>query len=623
MGYNNRPAACNPRRSVALAWAATEPYDGSAMNRWWLAAAAAACVAMLVFRMAAPSDIFENAQARPCAHIVDVAVHGNWLMQRDPGGLLATKPPMYPWIGAVIVKALGDHTSEWVFKAPLWLAYLGIAVLIVDLGRRSVPGPSGVIVGALAAAMWAANHHTFKLAYTARTDMLLTGFIILAVWAVVRQRQRWLARQPVDRLDVVVFWIAIALGVLTKGPAALFPVGLGLLLLGYDRGWRCARPGWQAGCAVAMLGLAAAWLIPALLAHPQWMDNINREVVERVAGTGTGARRTDGFYVIPYYLLTRTSPWSLIFAAGVGTWWFAWRSRPAQVVSPSLSDTADADVDRAAIGWTLAWVALLLAVFMISKGRRADYLLPAYPPMMIATAWAVLLAQARRGWLRGIVHAVLGCTAVAAIVTAAATPWLPRPLPLDLGPWPQDIEPSYTAVYLLAALLALAGGAAGLWWTHHRRYTVATLAACLGVIGVTTLIYTSFAPQRTDRRSEYAHAVVAIARQASEESRLPIVCHYVGRHGSEIIPALLGQNDPWGRQALERLDDGSVLVVGVKAWERIAADYAGRAVVLARTPVKSYRTGILGFLVVRIDPATTPATAPPALLPASPPSTSG
>ncbi len=578
------------------------------MSRWWLVAAAAACMTMLAFRLAAPSDIFENAQARPCAHIVDVAVHGNWLMQRDPGGVLATKPPMYPWLGAVIVKALGGRTSEWVFKAPLWLAYLGTAVLIVDLGRRSVPGPVGLIVGALAAAMWSANHHTFKLAYTARTDMLLTGFILLAVCAVLRQRQRWLAQQPACRLDIALFWIAIALGVLTKGPAALLPVGLWLLLVGHDRGWRHVRPNWQIAGAAVMLGLAAAWLIPTLRAYPQWMDNINREVIERVSGTGTGARRTDPFYVIPYYLMTRTLPWSLVFAAAA-VCWLASRSRSVAIMSSSLSDAADDGTGRPTIGWAFTWVALVLAVFMISKGRRADYLLPAYPPMMIAAAWGVVMAQRHSGLLRGLVHAIVGGAGIIAMLAAAGTPWLPRPVPLDLGPWPHDVEPSYAAVYWLGALLMFGAGAAGLWWTHRTRYARAAMAVCFAVIAAAAVFHTSFAPIKTDRRSEYAHTVVDIARQAGAATGLPVVCHEIGDHGSEIIPALLGRSDPWDRRALRHLDDqGAVLVVGVAAWARMAEAYADRAVILAQTPATSYRHGVLGFLVVRVDPLPPPSS---------------
>ena len=64
-------------------------------------------VLLLAVRMLAPSDVYDNAQPGPMAHTIDVAVNGQWLMQREPSGELATKPPMYPWLAAMGVIATG------------------------------------------------------------------------------------------------------------------------------------------------------------------------------------------------------------------------------------------------------------------------------------------------------------------------------------------------------------------------------------------------------------------------------------------------------------------------------------------------------------------------------------
>ncbi|MDP6057306.1 MAG: glycosyltransferase family 39 protein, partial [Pirellulaceae bacterium] len=140
-------------------------------------------------RVAAPSDLFDNDQSVPIAHVVDVAANGNWLMQRDPAGRLATKPPMYPWLGALAVRITG-RTDEWTFKLPVVLAFGVVAALVFDLARHTMDARTA----ALATAFWAANFQVFKLMFTARTDMVLTMWIVVGLWSVQRQRPRWHSR---------------------------------------------------------------------------------------------------------------------------------------------------------------------------------------------------------------------------------------------------------------------------------------------------------------------------------------------------------------------------------------------------------------------------------------------
>lgn len=568
------------------------------MFRWAMTTAAVLAV-MLAVRMLSPSDIFDNDQARPSAHIVDVAVNGHWLMQEDPGGRLATKPPMYPWLGAVAVRLAGGRTDEWVLKAPLWISYLLVAVLIVDMARLTFGGRRGMVVGCLAAAMWAANFHVFKLAYTARTDMLVTGLVTLAVWALLRQRSQW-AQGKVRRGEVALFWLAVAAAALTKGPPALLPVGLLVGLTAVDRPGARVRWGWQLGGLMLMLGLVAAWLGPALAAYPQWADNINREVFERATGRGSGATRRDPWWFMPLYLVARPLPWNLLFFAAVGAWLACGVKGDADV-----SGDAPGRPGRLPLGWAVGWVVFVLIVFMVPRGRRADYLLPAYPAMVIVAAWLVDVAEQRADWRRAFVGVA---TAVVALVGVGAAVWswrLPRPAPLNLGPAADFLDWNYSPLIAACAALAGVGGMVSLTAACRGRYRVAAMVGTLAMVGVLGIYQATLAAPAVLRHGDAMTAVARTARAAAEDTGLPIVCHDLGSIGSEAIPALLGWNQPWDEGVLDSLrgGEGAILVVGESAWQAIAREFEHRTTPLALTPVLPNRSTTVQVRILRISSA--------------------
>ena len=64
----------------------------------------------------------------------DVALNDNWVWPRDMLSEPATKPPMYNWLDALVLK-LSPRWDEWTFKLPSIVATLVIAWLIVVMTR--------------------------------------------------------------------------------------------------------------------------------------------------------------------------------------------------------------------------------------------------------------------------------------------------------------------------------------------------------------------------------------------------------------------------------------------------------------------------------------------------------
>ena len=527
--------------------------------------------AALSLRGLAPSDIYDNDQPGPMSHIVDVAVNGQWLMQHDPAGRAATKPPMYPWLGAIAVKGTG-RTDEWVFKLPQVAAFVVTGVLLFDLARRSL----GAAAAAVAVAFWVANYHTFKLMYTARTDMLVTMWVVLALWAVQRQRDAWATNGPAadgpPRTHpgwILVFASAIGGGLLTKGPAALIPAAWLIGVVAVDRAWRACRPGWQVAGLILGLAIPLVWLVPAIDAHPAWTDNIRAEVFDRVAGVGTGATRDTPILAVPGYFVARFAPWSLLFVPAV-VGWKRWQ-----------------EAERRVPLWPAVWAVAVVAIFALPRGKRADYILPAYIGGAIVTAAFVARAAASAGWHRVVTHVVIGGAGIAGIGAAIVGGY----------DW---IGGRATAWAVPAsACVGVAAGVVTLMLVHRRRYLPCVMAAAYAVVGALGVYQGAWSHAAKSQDGEQVHRFVAQVRQISHDEQLPI-----DFAGTVLLPvqALLGHNQAEPRTVPADWDANSLLVVALARGDELPEAVLSAGAVVARTD-RLDRTGLTLLLIKPVEKA--------------------
>lgn len=535
--------------------------DPSTAPRPWLLAVAGIYVLLIAARLLGPSDIYDNAQPRTIAYTVDVAVNDEWLMQHDARGLLTTKPPLYQWLAGLGVKATG-LTTEFMFKLPSLVAFLACGLLIWDMARRLVE-PRAALIAPVA---WAANYHVFKLMYTARPDMLMTAFITLALWSLLRQRER-AGRDSVGL--IFLFWLAVAGAALAKGPAALLPVGFGIILVTVDRGWKRCRIGWQLlglACALSIFGV---WLALALATYPQWLETINAEVVDRVTGHGDGANRNTPLGAMPLYFLTRFFPWSILCVVAALTW---------------------KRLGSRAATWTLWWIALVLIVFMIPRGKRSDYILPAYAGASVLVAVLLSRAALWRGPMGQWVAILLGALGVGGIVVFIGAWLAPRPEPIE------GIVDVGRAVILIGGFVALAGGAASLALHHVEQVRGKMIAGAYVIVGALAIYQSAYSRAAESRSGDHIHAVTQTIRALSDGESLDVSFYEVHR---TTIPALLGVNRPVNDAELDRAERGGLLVIPEREWQQHSQRFPDARIV-ADTPL--LRETESPVLVVRTAP---------------------
>ncbi len=287
------------------------------------------------------------------------------------------KPPLYYWLAAA-AGAMTGRVTELAARLPSALAGLSVVGLTLVLGTRMLGSGTGVLAAAILATVFTFTH----LARRVQLDVLLTAFELAALTSFW-----WLDRGlgPARRQQLLLH-AALGLAVLTKGPVGfLLPaltIGAYLLWERRPRDLRRAFPLW--GLALSLLpgllwvGAAGALAPPGFLAGA-----VGENLVGRFFA-GTSHARPIHYYLwnFPLAFLPWTLAWPAVWVVGRNT---------------IFARDGDESAQRA---WRflLAGVAVAVAFFSLSSGKRGLYLLPIFP------ATALLVADALLCWLGGRVR---------------------------------------------------------------------------------------------------------------------------------------------------------------------------------------------------------------------------
>jgi len=381
-------------------------------------------LAALALQIAGPSDLFHQTQPRTIANTADILIHGRWVLPREQGELPATKPPLYNWVAVPFVWAFGSD-SEIAHKMPSVLALIACWAMTLWIVRRFLSQSDhkrAIVISAMASLMFVATYTTYKLGYLARPDMLLTLWFLLAWWSsteILLGNNAWNGR-----LLRFVFWSAVALAWLTKGPVGILPMVYALIAAKVLAGtFGAAALKWRWGLPLSLVPFAA-WAFAAYdldgdhVINTLWRDEFFGRII------GEGPETPDegaiallaGIYKMPYYFLLRGAPWSLLAVAGLALLWMRRRH-------PELRS-----IDRPLRACAL-WMLIVLAFFTLSAGKRADYIASVYPASSILAAWALvhMAASLRRA-------AWTATTAAAITLGVLGTiDWLEWPSPMPRG----------------------------------------------------------------------------------------------------------------------------------------------------------------------------------------------
>jgi 4-amino-4-deoxy-L-arabinose transferase-like glycosyltransferase len=306
----------------------------------------------------------------------EMLVGGDWLVPRLKGTPHLTKPPLTYWLTAG-AQALFGFGPIGMRLLPA-LAAFGTALLIFDLGRR-FGGPRRAWLAAL---VFLATFESFALGRILTTDMLLTFWCSLALWArLVASRARSdLAPEAAggdfaERSAPWLFWIALGLGFLTKGPVIL------LVVIGALLGARWTAPSLPLGRQLRLVPgllifvlLGLSWFVWIVSRDPGLADFfLGGEVVDRVA-RGRGRAQPFWYFllVLPVALLPFSALALAAWGRGLGP-----RGRHREAARDPLA------------AFARGWILVPLVGFSLASSKLWTYLLPLVPAFALLTSGAL------------------------------------------------------------------------------------------------------------------------------------------------------------------------------------------------------------------------------------------
>ena len=316
------------------------------------------------------------------------------------------KPVGIYWLQASVVNvasALGlpnARTSIWLYRLPSLIGAIG-AVLATYWCALAFVGRRGAVLAAL---MMMSSSILGVEARLAKTDAVLL-FTVVAAMAVLARV--YLAPRRGDAQpgfgQLVIFWTALAVGILIKGPMILMVVGLAaatLVVLDRSARWLLALrpiPG-----LLWLLVLVLPWFI-AIYARvgPQFLiGSVGEDMLAKVASPQETHGAPPGLYLILFFVT-----------------FF-----PASILAGLAAPAVWAVRREAAARFLLAWLVPSWIVFEAVITKLPHYVLPLYPAIAILIAGAVeSKALSRRpGLVRGTMSWFLVPVIVSIIAIVAA-----------------------------------------------------------------------------------------------------------------------------------------------------------------------------------------------------------
>ena len=453
------------------------PIDDAA--RRWGAEALLALVAGAAFLgFLGSTELWGKREQRASAEALDTVDHGRWLVAQIQGRPRLEKPPLPRWIAATLM-TLTARRDEAIVRLPNALAALATVGLVYRLGR----GLGGRSVGlASGFALVSTGFFVVEMRQAGNDGLLalFTTLAMLAAWMRLHGAREGVEVEPPGdvlgpRSWSVVFFVALGLGFLTKGPVVLMLVGLGVV--GYLATSRRMGSGLRAlvdarGLAI-FAALALAWPVPVLIREPSagrvwWL-----EVAQKTGAIDMAHDKAREVLALDWSWMTL--PWT-----------------PLALVAAAWPIRRSARRERPRLAFAWWWAIGNLGIFGLWKVAKPNYYLPCLPgvALLVGSEWVRLARLARESRPGSIAaRGVLQATWVAWFVAGAIAPVVVGEVaPVELG-------------WAIGGGLAVTVGAALAAWAWRRGLDSGSMAPLTASFVVVALIaYGAIAPTENPSR---------------------------------------------------------------------------------------------------------------------------
>lgn len=409
-----------------------------------LAALVALLAGMPVLALLPPLDRDESRYAQATSQMLETGDYVDIRFQDEPRW---KKPVGIYWMQAAAVAATSGVESRAIqpYRIPSILGAMLAAAACAWVGAAMF----GARAGFLAGAMLGASFLLSSEAGIAKTDAMLCGAVTLAMAALARIYLATRAGEPPKRPHKLLFWSALGLSILVKGPIGLVVIVPAMLLLSlWDRNiaW-LRRLGWGWGLPLVAL-IVGPWALAITIATDGgfWREAIGGDLAPKLAGGHESHGAPPGTYL---GLIALTFfPAALLLPAAVATAWTR-RAEPA-------------------IRFLVCWLVPAWLIFELTPTKLVHYNLPVFGALALLAAAALTRPVGR--WSRYIGAAL---TVVVGVLLAAA-------VVAGLTEFGRSTAQTWATITIVFSVLA---GLIGAFLLLHRAPAPALIASLvLGVV---------------------------------------------------------------------------------------------------------------------------------------------
>lgn len=317
---------------------------------------------------------------------------GNWITpQFDYNVPFWGKPPMQTWLSALSFFIFG--INEFAARLPHFLCGMLTLWLTYRFAREQASKSHAVYASLIL---------TSSLGFIIASGMVMTDAALLMA-TTLAMVSFWHNYQQQSRLDGHLFFVALALGLLIKGPVAVVLIGIALVT--WSLWQRCfinaitSLP-WLTGIPLMLL-IALPWYIAAEISSPGFLEyfivgeHIQRFLVSGWQGDLYGTAHVETKGTIWLFWLATAFPWSFVLLALVFR-----RQLPIKQIQ------AKAPLNKFLICWMLAPMLL----FTMAGNILPAYVLPGFAAM------AVLIAINSQLTKRSLIYSVMTLVILVTVV---------------------------------------------------------------------------------------------------------------------------------------------------------------------------------------------------------------
>ncbi|MEI6128013.1 MAG: glycosyltransferase family 39 protein, partial [Pseudomonadota bacterium] len=286
---------------------------------------------------------------------------GDWVIMHNGGKIYVDKPPLHSMNMALSFKLFGVSP----FAARFPGAFFGLAGVLATFffGMRIKQGQD-LKTGIYASLLLLSSYGYFFLTRRPRNDIEYAVLFSLCLILFYEGYETSIKKHKF--LFYALFWTCMGFAALVKGPAAFLPLLIIALYLFIQKGWKQA--GGKAFFATSLLlpAVVLPYLILLVLHKdfPEFMTILkNHTIMTRSGGP---------LYYIPVFF-EKYFPAGIFLALSLPV---LWKEKKIFRENPRMA-------------FVLTWACVYLFSIQLIKAKVYRYLLPAFPPLSIITAWGV------------------------------------------------------------------------------------------------------------------------------------------------------------------------------------------------------------------------------------------